>query len=142
MVLLKHHGNSGAVHEDNLPVACSFFEEGRFQPILLRGTGGVGDAAFIEVGNPSGVAANVDIGFGHVPLVALARSMLGLDEGHNAVSVESGTSIKNVKVRGNDRIELRNIVGESGSEYRAHCIYDLPLLGRSIHISSKERHNG
>jgi hypothetical protein len=87
MVLLKHHGNAGAVHEDDLPVACPFFEAGRFEPILLGGTGGVGDAAFIDVGNPSSVAANVDVGFGHVPLVALARSMLGLDEGHNAVSV-------------------------------------------------------
>jgi hypothetical protein len=47
-----------------------FSRKGRFQPILLRGTGGVGDAAFIDVGNPSGVAANVDVGFGHVPLVA------------------------------------------------------------------------
>src|SRR5438105_645085 len=134
MVFLKLHGNAGAVHEDDLPVACPFFEEGRFEPILLRGTGGVGDAAFIDVGNPRGVAADVDVGFGHVPLVALARSMLGLDEGHNAVSVESGTSIKNVKIGGNDRIELRNIVGASGSEYRAHCIYDLLLLGTSIHI--------
>ena len=97
MVLLKLHGNAGAVHEDDLPVAYPFFEEGRFQPILLRGTGGVGNATFVDVSNPSGVAANVDVGFGHVPLVALARSMLGLDEGHNAVSVESGTSIKNVK---------------------------------------------
>jgi len=32
MVLLKHHGNAGAVHEDDLPVACPFFEEGRFEP--------------------------------------------------------------------------------------------------------------
>jgi hypothetical protein len=38
-------GNAGAVHKDDLPVARPFFEEGRFQPILLRGTGGVGDAA-------------------------------------------------------------------------------------------------
>src|SRR3981081_3147768 len=44
-VLLKHHGNAGAVHEDDLPVACPFLAEGRFKPILLRGTGGVGDAA-------------------------------------------------------------------------------------------------
>ena len=41
-----------------------------------------------------------------------------------------------------DSSELRNIVGESGSEYRAHCIYDLLLLGTSIHISGKQRHNG
>ena len=86
------------MHEDDLPVAGLFFEEGRFQPILLRSTGGVGDATFIDVGNPRGVAANVDVGFGHVPLVALACGMLGLDEAHNAVSIESGTSIKNVKV--------------------------------------------
>jgi hypothetical protein len=60
-----------------------------------------------------------------------------------AVSVESGAYIKNVKAWSNDRIELRNIVGESGSEYRAHCIYDLLLfLGPSIHISSQQRHNG
>ena len=41
-----------------------------------------------------------------------------------------------------DSSQLRNIVGESGSEYRAHCIYDLLLLGTSIHISGKQRHNG
>jgi hypothetical protein len=62
MVLLKHHGNAGAKHEDDLPVACPFFEEGRFEPILLRGTGGVGDATFVDVSNPSAVAADVDVG--------------------------------------------------------------------------------
>jgi hypothetical protein len=50
---------------------------------------------------------------------------VGLDGGQNAVSVESGAYIKNVKAWSNDRIELRNILGESGSEYRAHCIYNL-----------------
>jgi len=141
MVLFWHHGNAGALREDDLPVACPSFQESRFEPILFRRTGRVGDAAFIDIGNPSGVAADVDVGFGHAPLVALARSMLGLDEGHNAISVESDTSIKKVKVWSNHRIELRNIVGEKSSEYRAHGIYDLLLfLGPSMHISSKERH--
>lgn len=90
MVLLKHHGNAGAVHEDDLPVACPFFEEGRFQPILLRGTGGVGNVTFVDVGNPSGVAANVDVGFGHVPLVALARSMLSAKVLHCSNNPRSG----------------------------------------------------
>jgi hypothetical protein len=47
-----------------------------------------------------------------------------------------------IKVRGYDGIELRDIVGKGGSEYRAYRIYDLLLLGSSIHISSKQRHNG
>ncbi|MEA2542307.1 MAG: hypothetical protein QOH35_3673, partial [Acidobacteriaceae bacterium] len=34
MVLLSRHGDAGAVHEDDLPGACLFLEEGRFQPSL------------------------------------------------------------------------------------------------------------
>lgn len=41
---------------------------------------------------------DVDVGFGHIPLVTLARGMLGLDEGHDGVPVESSTAIENVKV--------------------------------------------
>jgi hypothetical protein len=83
----------------------------------------------------------VGVGFGHVPLVGLARDMLGLDKAHNGVSVESSASIENVKVRGNDGIELRNIVCKGRCEYRAYYIHDLLLLGTRIHISSKQRHN-
>ena len=48
MLLLSRHGDAGAVHEDDLPDACLFLKEGRFQPILVHGAGGVGDADFIE----------------------------------------------------------------------------------------------
>src|ERR1700730_2171719 len=98
MVLLRRYGYTGAVHEDDLPDACLFLEESRFQPILVYSAGSVCDAAFIDVGYPSGVAADVDVGLGHVPLVTLARDMLGLDEGHDGVSIESGTSIEDIKV--------------------------------------------
>lgn len=98
VVLLKQHGDAGAVHEDDLPDACPFLQEGRFQPFLIHGAGGVCDTAFVDVGDPRGVAADVDVRFGHVPFVALARGMLGLDEGHDGFSIESGTSIEHVKV--------------------------------------------
>ena len=58
--------DTGAVHEYDLPDACLFFQEGRFQPFLINGAGGVDDAAFIDADNPSGVAADVDVGFGYV----------------------------------------------------------------------------
>jgi hypothetical protein len=66
---------------------------------------------------------------------------LGLDKAQNGVSIESGASIENVKIRANDGIELRNIVGEGRCEYRAHYIRDLLLLGTRIHTSSRQRHN-
>src|SRR5260370_16299231 len=110
MVLLWHHGDAGAVHKGDLPGACLFPEKSRFQPSLVHGAGSVCDASFIDVGNPSSVAADVDIGFGDVPLVTLARNMLGLDEGHDGVSIESGASIEDIKARRHAAIALRNIV--------------------------------
>jgi hypothetical protein len=43
-------GDAGAVHEDDLPGASLFLQEGRFQPVLVHGAGSVRDAAFIDVG--------------------------------------------------------------------------------------------
>lgn len=54
--------------------------------------------SFIHVGDPSGVAADMDVRFGYIPLIALARGRLGLDEGHNGFSIESGASIEHVRV--------------------------------------------
>ena len=54
-----------------------------------------------------------------------------------AVSVESDTAVENVKVRGDDGIELRHIVGGGGGKDRAHGIDDLLLLGSGIHISGE-----
>ena len=116
LVFFRWRLNAGAVHEDDLPVACLLFEEGRFQPILLGGTGSIAAATFIDVGLPGGIAAVVHIGFGHVPLVTLARGVLGINESHNAVSFESGTAVENVEVCGNDGIELRHIVGGGGGK--------------------------
>src|SRR5260370_42349456 len=110
MVLLWHHGDAGAVHKGDLPGACLFPEKSRFQPSLVHGAGSVCDASFIDVGNPSSVAADVDIGFGDVPLVTLARDMLGLDEGHDGGSIESGASLADIKVRSNYGVELSNII--------------------------------
>jgi hypothetical protein len=129
LVLLRRYGDAGAVHEDDLPDAGLFLQEGRFQPVLVHGAGSVGDAAFIDVGDPSGVAVDVNLRFGHVPFIALARGMLCLDEGHDGVSVESGASIKYVKAWGNDRVELRNVVCAGRGEYCAHCVDDLLLVG-------------
>ena len=61
----------------------------RFEPFLAHGAGGVGDAALIDVGNPSGDAADVDVRFGHVPFIAFPSGILGFDEGHDRVPVES-----------------------------------------------------
>lgn len=98
VVLWKQHWDASAVHEDDLPGTCSFLQKGRFQPFLIHDARGVRDTAFINVGNPRAVAADVDVRFGHVPFVASARGMLGLDEVHDGFSIESGTSIEHVKV--------------------------------------------
>ena len=110
--------------------AC-FLQEGRFQPLLVRCAGGIGDAAFIDVGNPSGVAADVDVRFRHVPFIMLARGMLGFDEGHDRVHVESRPSIEYVKLCRNDRLELCNVVCTGCIEDRANCVNDLTLIGVS-----------
>jgi hypothetical protein len=132
MVLLKRCWDAGAVHEDNLPGACLFLEESRLQPLLVYRAGGICDPTLVDIGNPSGFAADVDVGFGHVPFVTLAREVLGLDEGHDGVSVESCTSIKDKKAWPDDGIKLRKIVCAGCSEYRVHCVYDLHLLGRKF----------
>jgi hypothetical protein len=117
------------VHEDDLPHACLFLQESRFQPLLAFHPGSVGDAAVIDVGNPGSVPCDVDVRFGHVPFKALALGMLRLDESHDGFSIESETSVEYIKVRRNDGIELRNIVCSGRSENCAHCVYDLPLIG-------------
>src|SRR5260370_10502466 len=129
MVVFRCHGDAGAVHKDDLPGACLFFQEGRFQPFLVGGAGRVSDAAFIGIRDPSGVTANVNVRFGHVPFITFACGVLGFDENHDGVAVESCASIKYVKVRYNHRVELRNIVCARCNEYRTHCVYDLPLVG-------------
>src|SRR6267378_689155 len=96
LVLLSRHRDAGAVHEHDLPGACLFLQEGRFQPVLVHSAGTVGDTPFIDVGDPSGVTADVDARFGYVPFIALACGMLGLDDCHDGVSVESGASIEYV----------------------------------------------
>ena len=110
MFLLNRHGDAGAVHEDDLPGACLFLEKGRFQPGLIRGAGRVSDAALIDVSNPCCLAADVHVGFGHFPFVALARDVLCLDESHDGVSVEPGAYVIYVKAWRNDGVELCNIV--------------------------------
>jgi len=129
MGLLRLRGDTGAVHEEDLPLACLFLQEGRFQPVLLDGAGSVGNAAFIGIRDPSGVTANADLRFSHVPFIAPACSVLGFDETHDGVTVESRASIKYVKVRCNHGVELRNIVCAGCSEYCADCVYDLSLIG-------------
>jgi len=81
--------NARAVHEDDLPDASLFLEKSRFEPFLVHGARGVRDAASINICNPSGIAADVDVGFRHVPLVAFARRMLGFDQGHDGIPAES-----------------------------------------------------
>ena len=110
MLLVSRHGDAGTVHEDDLPGACLFLEKRRFQPSLIHGAGRVTDAAIIDVGNPCCLAADVNVGFGHFPFVALARDMLCLDESHDGVTIEPGASIVYVKVRRNDGVELSNVV--------------------------------
>jgi hypothetical protein len=68
------------VHEYDFPGACLLFEEGRLQPFQISSARAVCDGAFIDVGNPSGVAPDVDVGFGYFPLEAFTRCLLSLDE--------------------------------------------------------------
>jgi len=99
MILLSRHRDTCAVHEDDLPDACLFLEENRFQPILAHGgAGSVSDAALIDVSHPCRLAADVDVRLGHIPLVVPSRGMLRLDASHDGVSVEPDASIIDVKV--------------------------------------------
>jgi hypothetical protein len=71
----------------------------------------------------------MDVRFGHAPFIALARGMLGLDEGYYRVSVESRPFIENVKLCCNDRVELCNVVCTGCIEICADSVADLPLIG-------------
>ena len=62
--------------------------------------------------------------------------MLSLDEGYDAVSVESGASVVDVKVGRNDCVEHRDIVSHGCSEYRLHGVYDLRLFRRKNFLRS------
>jgi hypothetical protein len=115
--LQRHCSDERAAHEDDLPNACLFLEKVRFEPFLAPGAGGVGDAAVIDVCNPSGIASDVDVGFSHVPLEAFARCMLSFDHGHDGIPVESDASMVDVTIRCNDGVELRNIVRARRGEY-------------------------
>jgi hypothetical protein len=48
-VLFRLRGDTGAVHEDDFPGACLFFQERRFQPFLVDCAGGAGGTAFIGI---------------------------------------------------------------------------------------------
>jgi hypothetical protein len=61
------------------------------------GSGGIADAALIDVGDPGSIAADMDIRLGHVPFVAFASGVLCFNKGHDGVCIESGTSIEYVK---------------------------------------------
>jgi hypothetical protein len=49
VMLLPLWRHAGAVHEHDLPHISLFLKEGRFQPLLFHGAGGVSDAALIDV---------------------------------------------------------------------------------------------
>src|SRR5258707_9348777 len=117
------------VKKCDLPDASLFLEKGSFEPFLAHGARGVRDAALIDVCNPRGIAADVDVGFRPVPLVAFTRRMLGFDHGHDGIPGESDAPVVDVKVWCNDGVELRDIVRARCSEYHAHCVYDLSLVG-------------
>src|SRR5258708_33641583 len=95
--------------------AC-FWRKADSSHFLAHGARGVGDAALIDVCNPSGIAAHVDVGFSHVPLVAFARCMQSFDHAHDGIPVESDASIVDIKIRCDDGVELRNIVCASCSK--------------------------
>src|SRR5260370_21019284 len=129
VTLWRRHRNARAVHENDLPDASLFLEKGRFEPFLAHGARGIRDAALIDVCNPSGIAADVDVGFRHVPLVSFTRRMLCFDHGHDGIPGESDAPYADVEVWCNDGVELRAIVRQRCSEYRAHCFYHLSLVG-------------
>jgi hypothetical protein len=87
----------------------------------------------IDVGNPSGDAVDVDVRFGHVPFIAFPSGILGFDEGHDRVPVESDFSIADVNIRCDDGVELRNIVRERRSEYRSCLVPGANVPTQSTH---------
>jgi hypothetical protein len=54
--------------------------------------------------------------------------LLSLDEGYDAVSVEPGASVVDVKAGRNDCVEHPNIVSLECSEYRLYGVNDLRLI--------------
>jgi hypothetical protein len=110
--------------------------------LVHGGAGGVGDTALIDVSHPSRLAADVDVRLGHIPFVVHARGMLCLDGGHDGVSIESGAYVIYVKVLCNDGVELRNVIRTGCGKCRAHCVYDLRLIGSDRFLpGSRDKEN-
>src|SRR5260370_40855829 len=111
------------------PVAPVLWEKRRSRPFRPQARGGVRFVALMALSNPSVLAAVVAAGFPPFPPVAFPRRMLGFDHGHDGIPVESDAPVVDVKVWCNDGVELRDIVRARCSEYHAHCVYDLSLVG-------------
>jgi hypothetical protein len=134
MLFLRRIWDASAVHEDNFPGGSLFLQESRFQPLLVYGARTIGDAPFVDVGDPSRISADVNILFGYVPFVSLALGMLRLDEVHECFSAESGASFEYAKVWSNHRVELRDILGADCIEDCANRFYDLTLFGSGAFV--------
>ena len=76
----------------------------------MQGAGGVGDGAFVDVGDPCGVAGYVDVGLGDVPFVVFAGGLFGLDEGDDGFTGESLASVVHVEVGCDERVEFCEFV--------------------------------
>jgi hypothetical protein len=71
----------------------------------------------------------MDVGLGHVPFIAFARTLLGLDKGHDGFSVESSAPVEYVKVWSDNGVEFGAIVRPKRSKHGAHRFYNVPLVG-------------
>ena len=74
------------------------------------------------------MATDVDVGFGHVLVGALA-GVQGFDGSHEGVAVESHAIREDVEVWCYDGVQLRDILCACCTEYCAHRIDDLLLVG-------------
>ncbi len=117
------------MEEDDLPGARFFLEEGGFEPGEVLFPGGVGEGSVVGVGDPGGVAGDVDFGFGDGPDVDFSGGVGGLDEVHEGVAVEAFGSIEGVEGGGGDGVEFGEVVGGGGSVHGAEGVSYCLLVG-------------
>lgn len=98
------------MEEGDFPGVGISLEERRFQPLSMYCPGSVGDAAIVNISDPCGVTADVDVGLGHVPLVVFAGGAFGFDEGDDGIRRKSFASVVHIEVPCDEGIEFREIV--------------------------------
>lgn len=129
LILLSRRGRCvAAVHKRNLPDSPLSVKKRRVQPLQLRRTRGVGDAALIHIGDPGSISTDMYIRVDYAPRIVRSLGMCSLGQVHNTVSVVSRAPVVEVKPRCSQRVKLRQIIMSGCIEDLRHRIGDLLLV--------------